>query len=115
VSEPIAFLATALDGRYRIERELGTGGMATVYLAHDVRHNRKVAVKVLRDDLTASGDGVRFVREIMLSSRLARDGAGVYCKSHDVMGRASLWLQLLAGGPPTILVGFDDFARPSYG
>jgi eukaryotic-like serine/threonine-protein kinase len=70
VSEPIALLATALDGRYRIERELGTGGMATVYLAHDLRHNRKVAVKVLRGDLTASGDGARFVREIEIAAQL---------------------------------------------
>ncbi len=41
-------LAAALADRYRIERELGAGGMATVYLAHDVRHDRKVALKVLR-------------------------------------------------------------------
>jgi serine/threonine-protein kinase len=46
-------LRVALAHRYRIERELGTGGMATVYLAHDVKHNRKVAVKVLCPELAA--------------------------------------------------------------
>jgi serine/threonine protein kinase len=46
-------LSRALDGRYRIERELGQGGMATVYLAEDLKHDRKVAVKVLRPELAA--------------------------------------------------------------
>ena len=44
-------LSAALADRYRIERELGAGGMATVYLAHDVRHDRKVAIKVLKPEL----------------------------------------------------------------
>ena len=44
-------LSTALAGRYRIERELGAGGMATVYLAEDLKHDRKVAIKVLRPEL----------------------------------------------------------------
>ena len=46
-------LRTALADRYHIERELGAGGMATVYLAHDVRHDRKVAIKVLKPELAA--------------------------------------------------------------
>lgn len=46
-------LNAALAGRYRIERELGAGGMATVYLAHDDRHDRKVAIKVLKPELAA--------------------------------------------------------------
>ncbi len=70
MSESTARLTTALAGRYRIERELGTGGMATVYLAHDVRHNRKVAVKVLRDDLSASVGATRFLREISIAAQL---------------------------------------------
>jgi eukaryotic-like serine/threonine-protein kinase len=48
VSVPANRLATALSDRYRIERELGAGGMATVYLAHDLKHDRQVAIKVLR-------------------------------------------------------------------
>ena len=47
-------LAAALSGRYTIERELGAGGMATVYLAHIVKHDRRVAVKVLRPELAAA-------------------------------------------------------------
>src|SRR5712691_8200558 len=57
-------VAEALAGRYRIERELGAGGMATVYLAFDVKHHRKVAVKVLRPELAAALGGDRFTREI---------------------------------------------------
>ena len=51
--DPITRLNAALDGRYRIERELGEGGMATVYLADDIKHERKVALKVLKPELAA--------------------------------------------------------------
>jgi serine/threonine-protein kinase len=57
-------LGTALAGRYRIERELGQGGMATVYLAHDVRHDRKVALKLLHPELSAILGAQRFLAEI---------------------------------------------------
>jgi Tol biopolymer transport system component/tRNA A-37 threonylcarbamoyl transferase component Bud32 len=63
-------LKTALAGRYEIEHELGHGGMATVYLADDVRHQRKVAVKVLRPDLAAALGGERFLREIRIAANL---------------------------------------------
>ena len=68
---PPAPLATALTGRYTIERELGRGGMATVYLAGDEKHGRQVAIKVLRPELTASVDAGRFLREIGIAARLA--------------------------------------------
>src|SRR5882724_11919879 len=57
-------VADALAGRYRIERELGAGGMATVYLAFDLKHHRKVAVKVLRPELAATLGADRFTQEI---------------------------------------------------
>ena len=63
-------LRTALADRYRIERELGQGGMATVYLAEDLKHHRKVAVKVLRPELAATLGPERFPREIEIAARL---------------------------------------------
>ena len=63
-------LRKALEGRYRIERLLGEGGMATVYLAEDLRHSRRVAVKVLRAELTQTIGVERFHREIGIAARL---------------------------------------------
>ena len=63
-------LSAALADRYRVERELGAGGMATVYLAHDLRHDRKVALKVLRPELAAVIGGERFLAEIRTTANL---------------------------------------------
>ena len=63
-------LAGALAGRYRVERELGRGGMATVYLAHDLKHDRPVALKVLRPEIAAALGADRFLREIAITARL---------------------------------------------
>jgi len=63
-------LNAALAGRYAIERELGSGGMATVYLAHDVKHHRPVAVKVLRPEVAAALGPDRFLREVEIAARL---------------------------------------------
>jgi eukaryotic-like serine/threonine-protein kinase len=70
VAEPFAQLMTALADRYRLEREVGQGGMATVYLAYDVRHDRKVALKVLRPELSAILGAQRFLAEIKTTANL---------------------------------------------
>jgi Tol biopolymer transport system component len=70
VTEAAIRLSTALADRYVIERELGAGGMATVYLAHDVKHDRKVALKVLRPELSAILGAERFLAEIKTTANL---------------------------------------------
>jgi TolB-like protein len=70
MTSPIARLTAALQGTYAIEREAGAGGMATVYLARDLKHGRSVAIKVLRPELAASVGTDRFLREIEMAARL---------------------------------------------
>ena len=70
MNSPLVDLTAALAGRYALDRELGAGGMATVYLAHDVKHNRKVAVKVLHPDLSAALGAERFLAEITTTANL---------------------------------------------
>ncbi|MEO5825736.1 MAG: serine/threonine-protein kinase [Gemmatimonadales bacterium] len=70
MTNPEDRFSEAVASQYRVERELGQGGMATVYLAHDIRHDRKVAIKVLREDLAASMGSARFLREIQIAARL---------------------------------------------
>src|SRR5713226_1574372 len=70
VADAHARLQAALTGRYTIERELGRGGMATVYLAQDVKHRRRVAIKVLQPELAAALGRDRFLREIETAARL---------------------------------------------
>jgi serine/threonine-protein kinase len=67
----VGLLRVALAGRYRIERELGQGGMAVVYLAEDLKHRRRVAVKVLRPELAQSIGSSRFLREIEIAAQLS--------------------------------------------
>ncbi len=69
-ADPASRLAAALADRYRIERELGAGGMATVYLAADLRHERNVALKVLRPELAAVIGADRFLKEIKVTANL---------------------------------------------
>ncbi len=70
MTDPLPRLTAALSGRYRIERELGQGGMATVYLAEDLKHDRKVALKVLKPELAAVIGAERFIVEIKTTAAL---------------------------------------------
>ena len=70
MSDPVTRLNAALEGRYAIERELGEGGMATVYLADDLKHERKVALKVLKPELAAVVGAERFLAEIKTTANL---------------------------------------------
>jgi len=70
MAEPHDLLRSSLAGRYDVERELGEGGMATVYLAHDVRHARKVAIKVIRPEVAETLGTDRFLAEIKLTASL---------------------------------------------
>src|SRR4051812_48641323 len=68
--DPIAPLRAALKGHYDIEREIGQGAFATVYLARDLKHERKVAIKVLNADPSSETGELRFIREIRMLARL---------------------------------------------
>ena len=70
MSDPVVRLNAALEGRYTIERELGEGGMATVYLAEDLKHSRRVALKVLKPELAAIVGAERFLTEIKTTANL---------------------------------------------
>ncbi len=67
---PLTHLTTALAGRYDLAREIGAGGMATVYLARDVKHDRDVAIKVLKPELGAVLGVERFLSEIKVTANL---------------------------------------------
>jgi eukaryotic-like serine/threonine-protein kinase len=71
MTEPLDRLKAALADRYAIERELGAGGMATVYLAKDLRHDRPVALKVLKPELARAIGPERFLREIRTTANLS--------------------------------------------
>jgi serine/threonine-protein kinase len=85
-------LADALRDRYVLDRELGHGGMATVYLAHDLRHDRPVALKVLHPDLAQTLGPERFQREIRLAARLQHPHILTVLDSGEAAGR--LWFTM---------------------
>jgi serine/threonine-protein kinase len=90
-------LRAALADRYRIERELGAGGMATVYLAHDLRHDRKVALKVLRPELAAVIGGERFLAEIRTTANLQHPHILALFDSGSVDGTVFYVMPLVEG------------------
>jgi eukaryotic-like serine/threonine-protein kinase len=90
--DPIAILREALADRYAFERELGRGGMATVYLVQDLRHDRPVALKVLHPELAATLGPERFQREIKLAARLQHPHVLTVLDSGETAGR--LWFTM---------------------
>ena len=70
MADDLANLRAALRNRYTLEREIGRGGMATVWLARDLKHERAVAIKVLRPDVASTLTAERFLREITIAARL---------------------------------------------
>jgi serine/threonine protein kinase len=70
MTSPPPILKDALAERYDLEREIGRGGTATVYLAQDLRHNRQVAVKIMPEDLTETLGADRFLQEIEIAAKL---------------------------------------------
>jgi eukaryotic-like serine/threonine-protein kinase len=88
---------TALGRRFSIEREIGRGGMAVVYLAHDRHLDRRVAIKVLSTELASAVDARRFRREIGLTARLVHPGIVALYDSGDVDGRPFYVMPYIAG------------------
>ncbi len=90
-------LSSALADRYRVESELGQGGMATVYLAHDLKYDRDVAIKVLHPDLGAALGGDRFLSEIRTTARLQHPHILPLLDSGDADGMLYYVMPLVTG------------------
>src|SRR6188472_4660235 len=97
MADSFSRLSTVLSDRYRIERELGAGGMATVYLAQDLRHDRKVAIKVLRPELAAVIGAQRFLREIKTIANLQHPHILGLIDSGEVSGTAYFVMPFVDG------------------
>ncbi len=97
MATPLTQLSAALADRYRIERELGHGGMATVYLALDLRHDRHVAVKVLRPELAAVIGAERFLAEIKTTAALQHPHILPLFDSGEVAGQLFYVMPLIEG------------------
>ena len=90
-------LSAALADRYRLARELGAGGMATVYLAHDLKHDRQVAVKVLKPELGALLGAERFLAEIRVTANLRHPHILPLYDSGDADGNLFYVMPLVEG------------------
>jgi serine/threonine protein kinase/dipeptidyl aminopeptidase/acylaminoacyl peptidase len=97
VGEVIEQLRAALADRYSIEREIGSGGMATVYLADERKHRRQVAIKVMRPEFAASLGAERFLREIQISAQLNHPNILTLIDSGEVDGTLYYVMPYLAG------------------
>jgi len=98
VSESVAELQAALVGRYRIEREVGRGGMSVVYLARDLKHDRDVALKLLRPELAVAVGPERFQREIHITAQLQHPNILPVYDSGEAAGRLYYVMPYVEGG-----------------
>jgi len=97
MSDLLSRMTSALADRYRLERELGQGGMATVYLAHDLKHDRRVAIKVLRPELSVVIGAERFLREIKTIANLQHPHILGLIDSGEVQGTAFYVMPFVEG------------------
>jgi Serine/threonine protein kinase len=88
----------SLSDRYQIERILGTGGMAVVHLAEEKKHQRKVAIKILREDIGVSVGPERFLREIGIAARLSHPHIVPLIDSGQVAGQLYYVSPFIPGG-----------------
>src|ERR1044071_6991168 len=96
-SDAVPHVAAALADRYRFERELGQGGMAAVYLAEDLKHGRKVAIKILRPEVAVAIGGDRFVREIRTIAALQHPHILGLIDSGEVQGTGYFVMPFVEG------------------
>lgn len=97
MSEHLRRISATLTGRYVVEREIGEGGAARVYLAHDVKHDRRVALKVLRPELAASVSAERFEREVRIAAQLRHPNILTLIDSGEVDGQVFYAMPYIAG------------------
>jgi len=106
-NDPFEAFRAAISHRYRIERELGRGGMATVYLAHELKHGRSVALKVLRPEIASVIGSERFLREIEVTAHFTHPNILPFYDSDEAVGRLFYVMPFVEGGTLK-----DRLARP---
>ncbi len=104
MSDNLTRLQAALADRYTVERELGTGGMATVYLAQDLKHRRQVAIKVLKPDIAAALGAARFLREIEIAASLQHPHVLPLYDSGEADGLLYYVMPYVEGEPLSVLM-----------
>jgi serine/threonine-protein kinase len=95
--DPVSALRAALGDRYAVERELGVGGMATVYVATDLKHNRRVAIKVMRPEVSHALGSARFLREIEVAAQLRHPNILPLFDSGEAGGQLYFVMPLVEG------------------
>ena len=103
-AEQFALPSAALADRYRLEKPLGEGGMATVYLAQDLKHNRQVAVKVMKLELAEALGAQRFLKEIQVTANLQHPHILPLYDSRNANGALFYVMPLVLGDSPNVTI-----------